>query len=105
MTNNNKKTTSPLFDLIPLITGEAIVVALTCVGFIIVHFLGLYELRLSSVLGALLGAAVILINHAVLIFSVDKQHFIKRKFTGHSLHDSSILSDVKYIRHKNSTDM
>lgn len=74
MTNNNKKnTSSPLLDLVPLITGEAVVVAIVCIGFIAVHFLGFYSLRLSSILGALLGAAVILVNHAVLIFSIDKQ--------------------------------
>ena len=74
MTNNKKKnTTSPLRDLMPLITGEAAVVALVCIGFIIVHFLGLYDLKLSAIFGALLGAAVIIINHAVLIFSVDRQ--------------------------------
>lgn len=96
MTNNNRKTTSPLFDLIPLITGEAVVVALTCVGFIIVHFLGLYELRLSSVLGALLGAAVILINHAVLIFSVDKQinRFIENRPSG-EMSDEEIQAYAK----------
>ena len=85
MTNNkNKKTSSPLIDLVPLITGEAVVVALVCIGFIVVHFLGFYTLRLSSVFGALLGAAVILINHGVLVFSVDKQinRFIENRPTG-----------------------
>lgn len=84
MMNNNRKTTSPLLDLVPLITGEAVVVALVCIGFIIVHFLGIYELKLSAIFGALLGAAVILVNHAVLIFSVDKQinKFIENRPSG-----------------------
>lgn len=83
MTNNNKKS-SPLRDLMPLITGEAVVVALVCIGFIAVHFLGLYDFKLSAVLGALLGAAVIIANHAVLIFSVDKEinKFIENRPSG-----------------------
>ena len=83
MTNNNKKA-SPLRDLMPLIIGESVVVALVWIGVIIVHFLGFYGFKLSAVLGALLGAVVIIINHAVLIFSVDREinKFIENRPSG-----------------------
>lgn len=83
MTNNKTKTKdggSPLRDLIPTVIGEVIVVALVCLGFAAVHFLGLYPFSFQVVLGALLGALVIIANHALLIFSVDRE--IKKFIAG-----------------------
>lgn len=73
MTNNNKKTKSPFLDLVPTIVGEAVVVALVCLGFGIIHFAGLYDFSYRVVLGAALGAVVIIINHMLLVFAVDRE--------------------------------
>ena len=99
MTNNNKKKGSLLSDLVPMITGESVVVALVCIGFIIIHFLGLYEYSLSVVLGALLGAAVMVINYAILILAVDKEikRFIENRPEGEMSEEDAHLYAKKQM--------
>lgn len=67
-----------------MIVGEAVVVALVCLGFGIIHFTGLYDFNYRVVLGAVLGAVVIIINHALLILAVDREikKFIKNRPEG-----------------------
>lgn len=84
--NKDKKNSgnSPFSDLLPMIIGEVTVAALVCVGFGILHLLGLYSFDFSIVLGALLGAAVIIVNHAMLVLAVDREikKFIKSRPEG-----------------------
>ena len=58
-----------------MIVGEAIVAGLVCLGFLIVHLLGYFDIAeyYKVPLGALLGAVVIIANHVWLVLSVDKQ--------------------------------
>lgn len=74
MTNNKYKRKGPLHDLLPILIGEIVVAALVCGGFAIAELCDLYHTDfLKVVLGALLGAAVIVGNHAWLSFTVDKE--------------------------------
>ena len=72
---NNKNNSSPLSDLLPIIIGEAIMAALTCLVFVVLDLSGIYRdfEYYKIILGAILGAIVIVVNHAVLIFSVDRK--------------------------------
>ena len=73
MTTDNKQK-SPFRDLLPLVVGEIIVAALTVGGFFAVDMLTSYEVGYPQViLGALLGAAVILGNHLWLSLAVDRE--------------------------------
>lgn len=78
----NKKQKGPFSDIIPLAIGEIIVAALVCVGFIAVDMLTKYEISyIQVILGAILGAAVIIGNHAWLTLTVDgeiKKYLQKR---------------------------
>ena len=70
----NKKKSGPIRDLLPLIAGEAIVAALVIGGFFAADLLGLYHTEFGKVvLGAMLGAAVILGNHLWLSLTVDRE--------------------------------
>ena len=61
-------------DILPMLIGEAIVAALVCIGFGLLDLLGIYQSDLGKVvLGAVLGAAVIVVNHLALVLSVDKE--------------------------------
>lgn len=72
--NNSKKNKSPLSDLVPLLIGEIIVIALVVGGFVLVDVLDIYKTELYKVpLGAVLGAAVILGNHLWLSLTVDRE--------------------------------
>lgn len=73
MTNNNKKSKSPLRDLLPLLIGEAIVVLLVNILFLILDIAGKYSFDYRIILGSVLGALVIIVNHAALIIKVDKE--------------------------------
>ena len=73
MTNNNKTAKSPLRDLLPLLIGEAIVVLLVNILFLILDIAGKYNFDYRIILGSVLGALVIIINHAALIIKVDKE--------------------------------
>ena len=68
-----KRTRGPFSDMLPLIIGEAIVVVLVCIGFLIADGLGAYKFNISIIIGAILGALVILGNHVWLILTVDKK--------------------------------
>ena len=70
----NKKRRSPFSDLLPLIIGEVIVAALVCGGSVLVDLVTEYEVDyLKVILGALLGALVIIGNHAWLTVTVDHE--------------------------------
>lgn len=70
----NKKKSGPIRDLLPLIIGEVIVVGLVIGGYTAVDLCGIYDTDYGKVvLGAMLGAAVILINHLCLSLSVDRE--------------------------------
>ena len=56
-----------------MMLGEIIVVALVCLVFLILDKAGLAAFDTSVILGAILGAAIILINYTILIISVDVQ--------------------------------
>lgn len=74
--NNENKINSKggiLKDLLPMIIGEAAVVLLTCAGFVLLDLLSITHFDYRVILGALLGAVVIIVNHAWLIHSVDRE--------------------------------
>lgn len=74
MTDKNlKKTRGPFSDMIPMIIGEAIVLLLVYVGFLVADGLGVYKFGMPIIIGALLGALVILGNHLWLTLTVDKK--------------------------------
>ncbi len=72
MTKNNKQT-SPFGDLLPILVGEAVVSLLVCLGFGIADIIGVYDFSYRVILGAMLGAVVIIANHAALIVAVDRE--------------------------------
>ena len=74
MTTDNKQR-NPFRDLLPLVVGEIIVAALTVGGFFAVDMLTSYDVGQPHqfILGALLGAAVIIGNHAWLTLTVDSE--------------------------------
>lgn len=73
--NKDKKASesSPLNDLLPIVIGEAIVAVVVCLGFGLLDFLELYSFDFRIVLGAILGVVVIVANHVMLIFAVDRE--------------------------------
>ena len=74
MTNNKDKRKGPLHDLLPILIGEIVVVALVCAGFAIAELCDLYHTDFFKVvIGALLGAIIILANHLWLSLTVDRE--------------------------------
>lgn len=74
MNNNEQNKKSVMHDILPMLIGEVIVATLVCLGFAIADILGLYHTDFGKViLGAALGAGVIVVNHLSLVLSVDKQ--------------------------------
>ena len=70
----NKKQKGPLGDIAPLAIGEVIVCGLTIGGFALADLLDLYATDyFKVVLGALLGAIIILANHLWLSLTVDRE--------------------------------
>ena len=60
-------------DIFPILIGEVIIALLVCLGFGLLDMLGIYSFDYRVILGAVLGAAVIIINYAILAISVDMQ--------------------------------
>ena len=73
--DNNKKGKSPFADLVPIIIGELAMAILTVLAFLVLDLSGAYRdfEYYKIILGAILGAIVIIVNHGVLIFSVDRK--------------------------------
>lgn len=70
------KPNNPLKDILPMVIAEIITAVLVCIGGVLLDFLGIikdYSFDYSVISGAVLGAAVIVINYVVLITSVDKE--------------------------------
>ena len=62
-----------LKDLLPVAIGEMIVAALVCVGGFLLSLADVISFDYRIITGALLGAVVMTVNYAVLIYNVDKQ--------------------------------
>ena len=72
--NNQPHVAKKIFkDILPILIGEIVVAVLVCLGFGALHVAGLYDFTNSIIWGAILGAAVILLNYVALIISVDVQ--------------------------------
>ena len=70
MTMNNKNIFK---DLLPVAIGELIVAALVCIGGFLLGLADVIAFDYRIITGAILGAVVVMINYAFLIFAVDKQ--------------------------------
>ena len=73
MKNRPMKIKNLLKDLLPVMIGELIVAALVCVGGFLLSLADVISFDYRIITGALLGAVVMSINYAVLIYTVDKQ--------------------------------
>ena len=62
-----------LKDLLPVMIGELVVAALVCIGGFLLSLADVVSFDYRIITGALLGAVVMSINYAVLIYTVDKQ--------------------------------
>ena len=76
------KSNNPLKDILPMVIAEIITAVLVCIGGVLLDFLGIikdYSFDYSVIMGAVLGAAVIVINYCAMVISVDMEikKFIK----------------------------
>ena len=102
--NTKQKGKSPFADILPMIIGEAIVAGLVCLGFLIVHLLGYFDIAeyYKVPLGALLGSVVIIANHVWLVLSVDKQI---KKFIDNRPSGEMSDEDIELYAKKQSTSI
>ncbi len=67
------KIKSLIKDLFPIALGELIVAALVCIGGFLLSIADVIIFDYRIITGALLGAVVMSVNYAALIYNVDKQ--------------------------------
>ena len=70
--NQDSKIKKLLGDILPMTIAEIATVGLVCLGALLLDLIGAATFNFRIPLGAVLGAAVILINYIFLIISVDK---------------------------------
>ena len=73
MNNRPMKIKNLLKDLLPVMIGELVVAALVCIGGFLLSLADVVSFDYRIITGALLGAVVMTVNYAVLIYNVDKQ--------------------------------